>query len=332
MHESPRQPVKPVRTPWAWIALAVVAVAAISVSALHFVTAACAAARFPVLQPAAAGQAGPPLANTVTQGRAFFYNPGSGNGSCSFGRLPSTGLYASLGAQQYAAGAACGTYLDVTGPAGTVRAEVVDNCPGCSNGGIDLSAAAFRRVASPSAGTALVSYRLARDPQLPGPLELRVAQSASARWLGIQVINGGNPLASVAVGSAHRTGWRPLSLSPDDYWVAPSGAGAGPFRVRVTDIFGHRVVLGGIGLAAGTLQRTSVLMYTAAASGQQPGTAAASGPASPSGPASSGGSSGSAGPSGSASPSSASPSGGGAAGSAAGHAANHGRPATAPAC
>ena len=305
MHESPRLPVKPVRRPWAWLAMAVLAVAAIGLATLHFVTAACAAARFPVLQPVAAGQAGPPLVNTVTQGRAFFYNPGSGDGSCSFGRLPATGLYVSLGAEQYAAGAACGSYLDVTGPAGTVRAEVVDNCPGCSNGGIDMSAAAFRRVASPSAGTALVSYRLARDPQLPGPLELRVARAASARWLAIQVINQGNPLASVAVGSAHRAGWRPLSLSPDDYWVAASGAGAGPFRVRVTDIFGHRVVLGGIKLAAGALQRTSVLMYAAAASTQQPGAVSASaspsGPDRPSGPAR--------------------PSGAGTAGSAAGHAA-----------
>jgi hypothetical protein len=263
-------------------------VAAIGVSTLHFVTAACAAARVPFLQPAAAGQAGPPLVNTVTRGRAYFYNPGSGDGSCSFGRLPASGLYVSLGAPQYAAGSACGSYLDITGPEGTVRAEVVDDCPGCSHGGIDMSQAAFARVADPAQGTALVSYQLARNPRLPGPLALRVARSASARWLALQVINHGNLLAAVDVGAAHRPGWRRLALSPDDYWVAPAGAGAGPFRVRVTDIFGHRVVLGGIRLAPGALQRTRVPMYRTGPAGHQQSAAATAPPggtASPSGQA-----------------------------------------------
>lgn len=263
MHESSRQPVQPARTPWVWIVIAAVAVAAIGAGTLHFVTAACAAGRLPVLQPAAYGQAGPPIVNTVTHGRAFFYNPGSGQGTCSFGPLPANGLYVSLGAPQYAAGAACGSYLDITGPAGTVRAQVVDDCPGCINGGIDMSAAAFGRVANLSAGTVLVSYRLARNPQLPGPLAVRVAQATSATLLAIQVINHGNPLASVDVRTAGRFRWQPLTLSPDDFWRAPSGAGTGPFRVQVTDIFGHRVVLTGIRLAPGSLQHTRVLMYTA---------------------------------------------------------------------
>jgi hypothetical protein len=181
--------------------------------------------------------------NTVTQGRAFFYNPGSGQGTCSFGLLPADGLYVSLGAPQYAAGAACGSYLDITGPAGTVRAQVVDNCPGCANGGIDMSAAAFRRVANPSSG---------------------------------------NPLASVAVRTAGRFRWQPLTLSPDDYWAAPSGAGPGPFQVQVTDMFGHRVVLTGIRLAPGSLQPTRVLMYTAGPPSHHQSAAT---PASPSGPA-----------------------------------------------
>jgi expansin (peptidoglycan-binding protein) len=270
----------------------VVTVAAIGVSTLHFVTAACAAARVPFLQPAAAGQAGPPLVNTVTQGRAYFYNPGSGQGTCSFGRLPANGLYVSLGLPQYAAGSACGSYLDVTGPAGTVRAEVVDSCTGCTHGGIDMSEAAFSRVANPAAGTVVVSYRLARDPRLPGPLEVRVAPAATSTSLVIQVINHGNPLSSVAVGVVGPRGrphWQPLGHRPDDYWVAASGAGDGPFNVQVTDIFGHQVVLHGIRLAPGALQRTAVLMYSANAGGQQPSAAPASGPASPPGAASASG-------------------------------------------
>jgi expansin (peptidoglycan-binding protein) len=147
-----------------------------------------------------------------------------------------------------------------------------------------MSEAAFSRVANPAAGTVVVSYRLARDPRLPGPLEVRVAPAATSTSLVIQVINHGNPLSSVAVGVVGPRGrphWQPLGHRPDDYWVAASGAGAGPFNVQVTDIFGHQVVLHGIRLAPGALQRTAVLMYSANAGGQQPSAAPASGPASP---------------------------------------------------
>jgi expansin (peptidoglycan-binding protein) len=272
MHEPERQPVRPTRTPWVWVAIGVIAVAAIGVSALHYVTAACAAVLTPsaaVLTPSAAGQNGPPLAAAVTQGRAVFYNQGDGQGSCSFGLLPAGGLYVSLGAQQYAGGAACGSYLSISGPAGRVLAEVVDNCPSCTNGGIDMSAAAFSKIANPSDGTALVSYRVARDPRLPGPLAFRVGVSATSGWLAIQVLNQGNPLAAVEVRPAGHASWQPLALSPDDYWVAAAGAGPGPFGVRVTDAFGHRVVAAGIRLAPGTVQLTGVPMYTLAAHAQR---------------------------------------------------------------
>jgi expansin len=255
MHELPKPSGRRVRSPWLWVAAGALTAAVIGTSTLHFVTASCAAT--------GPGQS-PPLAS-VTQGQAYFYDPGEGPGACSLGPLPAGGLYVSLAEPQYAGGAACGSYVDVTGPAGTVTAEVVDSCPGCTNGGIDLSEAAFARIASPAQGTAEVSYVQARDPRLPGPLALRIEQSSTPGWLGIQVLNTGNPLASVDVAawnSPPGAGWHPLTLSPDNYWVSAAGAGPGPFRVRITDIFGHQVVARGVRLRPGTLQQTSLLMYT----------------------------------------------------------------------
>src|SRR5579859_5468847 len=62
-----------------------------------------------------------------------------------------------------------------------------------------------------------------------------------------------------------RRGWQPLRLSPGNYRTPAVGAGRGPFRVRVTDIFGHQVIARGIRLRPGTLQRTTLLMYTRSA-------------------------------------------------------------------
>lgn len=276
MHEPARRPRRRVPSPWVWGSVGVLALVVLGASALRFVTASCAATLTPAgtaaIAQTAGGAAGSPASGPVMRGRAYFYNPGDGDGSCSFGPLPAAGLYASVGPAQYAGGAACGSYLDVTGPDGTVRAEVVDLCPGCSGGGLDMSEAAFGRVASTAAGTAEVSYRVVRDPRLPGPLELRLAQTASPGWLAVQVLNTGNPLRSVQV-TWPGARWKRLVLSSDDYWAAPAGAGPGPFRFRVTDTAGHRAVLTGIRLLPGSVQQARVRMYTAAAAGQ-PGPAA----------------------------------------------------------
>ncbi|MGH3157158.1 MAG: expansin EXLX1 family cellulose-binding protein [Streptosporangiaceae bacterium] len=274
MHESVKPRRKRVRSPrraWAWAAVALLAAVLLAASTLHFVTASCAATLALPLE-------GTPSASTLTQGQAYYYNPGGGVGSCSFGSLPADGLYVSLAAAQYAGGASCGSYLEVSSPDGHVQAEVVDLCPGCTDGGLDLSEAAFSRVAAVTGGTAEVSYRLVRDPQPAARLELRIASSASADWLALQVINNGNPVSSVAIAPAGKprpARWQPLVLSSDDYWAAPAGAGAGPFKVRITDVFGNRVVARGIRLLPGSVQRTRVAMYSTAPSGQHP---TASGP------------------------------------------------------
>ena len=72
----------------------------------------------------------------------------------------------------------------------------------------------------------------------------------------------GNRLRSVEVSSPGRP-WQPLSRTGYNHWLAGSGAGKGPFSVRVTDVRGHRVTLPGITLSPGTTQRSTVRMYGA---------------------------------------------------------------------
>ena len=188
--------------------------------------------------PARAGihQAGPTaahsaLARSAVEGHAAFYDPGRAAGSCGLGPFPAGGWYASLPPGSYASGRACGSYLDVYGPAGPVRAEVVDVCTDCAAGTVNLSRAAFARIADPRWGTVVVSYRTAVDPPLPGPLMLRIAAARRGR-LAVQVINHGNRLSSVA---ASRPGGSWLRLAPDadGYWTGrlrpgPPGPGHAP--------------------------------------------------------------------------------------------------------
>jgi expansin len=206
-----------------------------------------------------------------TSGEATHYVLTPGDGNCSYPGLPNGGLFVALSPGEYNGSAACGSFIEVTGPDGSVTAEVVDQCPPCQAGHVDLSEQAFERIAPLAAGEVPVTYHTIADPPLPGPLSVLVKTGSNPFYLALLPIGAGNPVASVQV-SGPGGGWQSLTRTTYGYWLAAGGAGAGPFTVRLTDTEGHQATLTGITLSPGVVQPTSVPMY---------GTAAAMAPASP---------------------------------------------------
>ena len=204
-------------------------------------------------------------AGAQTSGEATHYELASGGmGNCSYPSPPAGQLYVALPPSEYGAAAACGSYLQVSGPDGSVTVEVVDQCPECQAGHIDLSEQAFAKIAPLSAGLVPVTYHTIADPPLPAPLFMLVKAGSSAYYLALLPINNGNPLATVAV-SQGSGGWQELSRTTYGYWLASSGAGPGPFSVRLTDSLGHQATVHGITISPGVVQSTGTSMYGAAA-------------------------------------------------------------------
>jgi len=200
-------------------------------------------------------------AGAQTSGEATHYELASGGmGNCSYPAPPAGQLYVALPPPEYGSSAACGSYLQVNGPDGSVTVEVVDQCPECQAGHIDLSEQAFAKIAPLSAGLVPVTYRTLADPPLPAPLSMLVKTGSSAYWLALLPINNGNPLATVAV-SQGSGGWQELSRTTYGYWLASSGAGPGPFSVRLTDSLGHQATVHGITISPGVVQPTGTSMY-----------------------------------------------------------------------
>ena len=162
-----------------------------------------------------------------TSAVAVFYDPGDAVGSCSLGPFPAGGRYVSLPPARFGRSAACGSYLTVQGPRGQVRAEVADLCPGCAPDMINLSRAAFIRVADPGPGSARVRFWPVDDPPLPGPLILRMGQTRTGLPT-LQVRRHGNALAMVAVATpgTQAPGWQQFRLDANGIWVA------GGYRAR----------------------------------------------------------------------------------------------------
>ncbi|MFG1913848.1 expansin EXLX1 family cellulose-binding protein [Micromonospora sp. NPDC048898] len=214
--------------------------------------------------------AAPPTGTATHSGKATFYDSNGGGGNCSNPAAPANRLYVALGPTEYSAGAACGGFLDVTGPKGTVRVLIMDQCPECAPGHLDLSREAFARIAEPVQGLVPVTYRAVVNPPLPGPLTFRIKEGASQFWFAVRVGNHGNPLRSVEVRQRDSDPWRPAARQDYNYWLIPSGAGAGPFTIRVSDVYGNRATVGGIRMAPGQVQNSAVRMYGPAGAATTP--------------------------------------------------------------
>jgi expansin (peptidoglycan-binding protein) len=211
-----------------------------------------------VAQTSGAACAAVPATVTARSGSATFYTTGHGGGNCGFGASPDD-LFVALGPGEYAAAGACGSYLDVTGPRGTVRVKVTDQCPGCAAGQIDLSKQAFARIADTSAGQVAVSYRPVTNPALAGPLTVRIKSGSSRYWLAVLVDNHGNALSTVEVKSGG--GFVKLARQDYNYWLKANGAGPGPYTLRITDVAGHVATVSGIGLSPDRTQTTTTSLY-----------------------------------------------------------------------
>lgn len=187
------------------------------------------------------------------RGAATFYGA-TGGGNCMFdpGDDP---MVAAMNAADYEGSKACGAYVAVRSSSGvTITVRITDQCPECAVGQLDLSAQAFARLAAPSAGRIPITWTLL-SPDLSGSVSIRYKTGSTRYWCAIQVINHRNPLASVEVRSG--SAWKALSRSDYNYFLSPSGAGCGG-SLRITDIYGQRLVVNGIPVKPDVTQSTRV--------------------------------------------------------------------------
>ena len=199
-----------------------------------------------------------PPSTTTKSGKATFYDLASTSGNCSF-EVPADDLYVALGPDQYSAGASCGAYLDVTGPKGKVRVKVFDSCPECAAGHLDLSRTAFKKIGNEIDGIIPIKYKLVTNPGVPAPISVRIKEGASQFWFAARIDNHANLLSSVKVAGPGR-GFTAAHRTDFNYWLIDSGAGPGPFKIKITDVYGNTKTVSGIEMKPGAVQKTSVRM------------------------------------------------------------------------
>jgi expansin len=183
-------------------------------------------------------------------GVATFYGA-TGGGSCMFDTTSNL-MVTAMNITDYDTANACGDYLKVTGPGGnSITVRVVDSCPECAVGQLDLSAQAFAKLATPSTGRIKISWHLL-SPSLSGPVSYQYKSGSSQWWCGIQVRNHRNPVRSLEL--KVNGSWKNITRLGYNYFISADGSGCGS-SIRITDIYGHQLTDTGLKVSPDVIQK-----------------------------------------------------------------------------
>jgi expansin (peptidoglycan-binding protein) len=199
----------------------------------------------------------PAQANPTYTGEATYYDWADGSGNCSFDPTPADLMVGAMNESQYGMAELCGAYVELTGPNGTITVRIVDRCPECRPGDIDLSPAAFERIAPLVQGRVRISWRVV-SPPLSAPVSWRFKDGSSQWWTGVQVLNHRNPITTLEYKNSAGT-WVNVRRERYNYFVEPAGMGPGPFTFRITDIYGNQLVESGVPLLSAPTPPTPII-------------------------------------------------------------------------
>jgi expansin (peptidoglycan-binding protein) len=167
------------------------------------------------------------------------YYDADGSGNCSFPPSPGDLLVAAMNELDYDGSAVCGACVAIDGPDGSVTVRIVDRCPECAAGDIDMSPQAFERIAPIAAGRVPISWRyVACEPA--GALVYHFKEGSNQWWTAVQIRNHRHPIATFEF-QAEDGSFRAVPRESYNYFVEASGMGPGPYTFRVTDVLGNMV-------------------------------------------------------------------------------------------
>jgi expansin len=109
--------------------------------------------------------------------------------------------------------------------------RIVDLCPECEVGHLDLSQQAFAQIADVSAGRVPITWQVVAC-DVTGNISYELKDGSSQYWTAIQVRNSRLPIASLEW--QENGAWTEIQRADYNYFVVASGVGPASYQVRVT--------------------------------------------------------------------------------------------------
>ncbi len=181
--------------------------------------------------------------NPLHTGIATYYDA-TGAGACSFDPSPNDLMVTALNAEEYNNAAYCGAYVLVNGAKGSVIVRIVDLCPECTAGHLDLSREAFAVIDDLYKGRVPITWRII-SPNIAGPIAYHFKEGSNQWWTAVQIRNHRNPIAKFEYWNGSQ--WITVPRVSYNYFVQTNpGMGVGPYKFRVTDMYGNTLIDSGI--------------------------------------------------------------------------------------
>jgi expansin (peptidoglycan-binding protein) len=181
--------------------------------------------------------------NPLHSGIATYYDA-TGAGACSFDPSPGDLMVAAMNNDEYDNAAYCGAYVQVSGPKGTVTVRIVDLCPECHTGHLDLSREAFAAIADLPQGVVSITWRVV-SPDIAGPIAYHFKEGSNQWWTAVQIRNHRNPIAKFEYWNGSQ--WVTVPRVSYNFFVQTNpGMGVGPYTFRVTDMYSNTLMDSGI--------------------------------------------------------------------------------------
>ncbi|CRK38585.1 hypothetical protein BN1723_015362 [Verticillium longisporum] len=145
---------------------------------------------------------------------------------------------------------AAASFKHVTGPNGdSITAMIVDQCPECDEGHLDLFQNAFEKIGTLSEGIISTSYEFV-DCGISSPIVLKNKSGTSPFWFSMQVVNATERVAKLEVSTDGGSTWQSTQRKDYNFFEQPSGFGTPSVDVRVTSVSGKVVVVRNVPVAS----------------------------------------------------------------------------------
>jgi len=161
-------------------------------------------------------------------GDGTYYDTSAGIYACSLPR--GDDLIAAINDPQWAGSQHCGECLHVIGPKGAVTVRVVDRCPECLSGDLDLSETAFDLIADRADGRVDISWDRVACP-VSGPVAFEF-EGSNPFYLKVQVQNHRYGITSMSY--LDGDGYVTMDRSPDNHFIGMGVPNITDVQVRIT--------------------------------------------------------------------------------------------------
>ena len=185
--------------------------------------------------------------NDTHLGEGTYYGgiAGTSGGHCSLPVAADNMMHVAMNAADYNGSSSCGACVEITGPNGTITATVVDECPECAKGDIDMTEEAFSMVADVIDGRVDISWEyVACD--LAKNISINFKEGSSVYWTAVQFRDIEHAVNKVEY-QLNNGEWKEIERKDYNYFVNAEGI-TSPMYLRATSVLGEELVFEAITL------------------------------------------------------------------------------------